>query len=77
MHGTGRQRRKDELLQEPLVQKTSEMGDNPVNGKRKMNGAIVKVDDASNEKDENIFLFIPNIIGLSRRSPPLAPLIFV
>jgi hypothetical protein len=36
-----------------------------INGKPKTNGTVDKVGD-SIEKKENIFLFIPNIIGQSR-----------
>ena len=36
------------------------------NGQPKMNGALDEVGNET-EKEENIFLFVPNLIGLSRR----------
>lgn len=62
MGGNGRQRGKAEKLQETLSDRATELPEVMVNGKPKMNGTVGTVDH-SIEKKENIFLFIPNIIG--------------
>jgi hypothetical protein len=66
---SARQRGKADKLQETLSDRASEPqeGEGMLNGKPKTNGTVGKV-GASIQKKENIFLFIPNIIGQSRGS---------
>jgi hypothetical protein len=62
MGATGRQRRKVEQIQEILTEPVPGTQEVLANGKAKMNGTVDKI-DKSVEKEENIFLFIPNVIG--------------
>lgn len=62
MAGNGRQRGKAKQLQETLSEQGSELQEAVVNGKPKMNGST-GIFEQSVEAKENIFLFIPNIIG--------------
>jgi hypothetical protein len=62
MGGTGRQKGKAQQLQETPPEQGSEAQKGLMNGKPKMNGSATKIDH-SIEKEENIFLFIPNVIG--------------
>jgi hypothetical protein len=63
MGATGRQRGKVEQIQEILTEPVPGTQEVLANGKAKMNGMGVDKIDKSMEKDENIFLFIPNVIG--------------
>lgn len=60
---TGQKRRKGGQIQETLSDKAAELRDGLINSKAKVNGTIRDVNHKL-EKEENIFLFIPNIIGL-------------
>jgi hypothetical protein len=62
MGGTGGQRR--EVKQSPdIFSKPKNVAQEVLgNGTTKMNGSISKMDQRI-EKEENIFLFIPNVIG--------------
>jgi hypothetical protein len=72
MGGTARQRGKGHQLQATLGEQASELKEELlVNGSAKMNGTVDKIDRIF-EKQENIFLFIPNVIGRSS-TPSLLP----
>lgn len=64
MAGSGRQKGKAEQLEDTPSDPASELQKAMVNGKPKMNGTVGKVDNSIGKK-ENIFLFIPNVIGRS------------
>jgi hypothetical protein len=68
MGGTGRQKGKAQQLQETHPEQESERQKVLMNGKPKMNGSAGKIDHGI-EKEENIFLFIPNVIGQPRPCP--------
>ena len=53
-----------EQAQEILSEPTSKFQEAVVNGHAKINGAVGKIHHDI-EKQENIFLFIPNVIGTS------------
>ena len=70
MGATGRQKGKvNKQAQETLSDPAAELEEVMANGKPKMNGTVGKMDERI-EKEENIFLFVPNVIG---RSKPRAP----
>lgn len=63
MGGTGRQRGKgNKQAQAHLSNQATELEEVMANGKPKMNGTVGKTNDRIEIK-ENIFLFIPNVIG--------------
>jgi hypothetical protein len=78
MGGTGRRKGKTEQLQGALSESASELQEAMVNGDEKLNGKLEKIHTGI-EKQENIFLFIPNLIGKSSSSlsPPLLILLQV
>ena len=65
MDGSGQRRGKAEHLRKTLSSETPGLQKVGVNGKPKINGTVGKIGHMI-ERQENIFLFIPNVIGQSR-----------
>ncbi|KAF7509795.1 hypothetical protein GJ744_007490 [Endocarpon pusillum] len=77
MGATGRRGGKaNKQAQETLPDQVAELEEVMANGKPKMNGTVGKIDERI-EKEENIFLFIPNVIGYSRIILAIASLYYM
>lgn len=69
MGATGRRGGKaNKQAQETLPDQVAGLEEVLANGRPQMNGTVGKIDERI-EREENIFLFIPNVIGWSNRHP--------